>query len=125
MILSSGWGFVIYRAMYFFKKSIHIGPARIEEKDINGGRSNYYIESESGKKLPWSTISYANGPGFKAHFTKNLTELWKNISAMNWKTDFKYLYPAMINSAKGKEHHAGEDVPILARGPYAHLFTGI
>ena len=30
----------------------------------------------------------------------------------------------MINTSLVKELHAGEDVPILARGPYAHLFTG-
>ena len=38
---------------------------------------------------------------------------------------FFYRYPAMINTSLVKELHAGEDVPILARGPYAHLFTGI
>ena len=31
----------------------------------------------------------------------------------------------MINTSLVKELHAGEDVPILARGPYAHLFTGM
>ena len=39
--------------------------------------------------------------------------------------EFFYRYPAMINTSLVKELHAGEDVPILARGPYAHLFTGM
>ena len=69
-----------------------IGPVPIEEKGVGDGITNLYIESKSGKKLPWSTISYTNGKGFREHFTENVTQLWKNISAMNWKTDFKYRY---------------------------------
>ena len=76
-----------------------IGPVPIEEKGVGDGITNLYIESKSGKKLPWSTISYTNGKGFREHFTENVTQLWKNISTMNWKTDFKYRY-FMISIAR-------------------------
>ena len=36
----------------------------------------------------------------------------------------KYKAPAMTYISGDYETHAGEDVPILANGPWAHLFTG-
>ena len=33
--------------------------------------------------------------------------------------------PAMLPVADDYETHGGEDVPVLARGPWAHLFTGV
>ena len=41
---------------------------------------------------------------------------------MNWK-EFDYKSPSLIGVKD--ESHGGEDVPILAKGPWAHLFTGI
>ena len=41
---------------------------------------------------------------------------------MNWK-EFNYRSPALIGV--DDESHGGEDVPILAKGPWSHLFTGI
>ena len=40
---------------------------------------------------------------------------------MNWK-EFDYKSPSLIGVKD--ESHGGEDVPILAKGPWAHLFTG-
>ncbi len=31
----------------------------------------------------------------------------------------------MFQTKDGYETHAGEDVPVLARGPWAHLFSGV
>ena len=41
---------------------------------------------------------------------------------MNWQ-EFDYKSPALIGVKD--ESHGGEDVPILAKGPWAHLFTGM
>ena len=41
---------------------------------------------------------------------------------MNWK-EFDYKSPSLIGVKD--ESHGGEDVPILAKGPWAHLFTGM
>ena len=72
--------------------------------------------------MPWSTITYANGGGFYDHFTNDPNSPWKDIRNMNWK-EFNYRSPALIGV--DDESHGGEDVPILAKGPWAHLFTGM
>ncbi|KAL5244726.1 hypothetical protein ACI65C_012136 [Semiaphis heraclei] len=66
----------------------------------------------SADKMPYSTLSYANGPSAKARY--NLT---------NDKTDQpKYQFPSMVNLTW--ETHGGEDVAVFASGPWAHLFVG-
>ena len=67
--------------------------------------------------------SYANGMGFNDHFTNDSSNPWKDIRNMDYKEN-KYRAPALTPTADGYETHAGEDVPILANGPWAHLFTG-
>ena len=76
-----------------------------------------------GSRSAWSTISYANGPGFKNHYTNISETPWKDIRDMDFKHN-KYKAPAMMYVSGDYETHAGEDVPILANGPWAHLFTG-
>jgi alkaline phosphatase len=87
----------------------------------DGRKDKRQLWGEPGK-LPWSTISYANGRGFYDHFNNNTTSPWKDIRNMNWK-EFEYRSPALIGVVD--ESHGGEDVPILAKGPWAHLFTGM
>ena len=75
-------------------------------------------------KTAWSTISYANGEGFDDHFTKDTEQLWQDIREMNFTSD-DYRQPAMFKPKKETETHGGEDVPVLATGPWAHLFVGV
>lgn len=69
--------------------------------------------------LPYTTLSYANGPGFKFMFEANGTR--KNASTYDF-TNYKLQYPATVPLAK--ETHGGEDVAVYANGPMAHLFSG-
>ena len=62
--------------------------------------------------LPYTTLSYANGPG---PGRVNVTGL--NTSATSYQQS--RLVPLM------SETHAGEDVQIFAKGPMAHLFHGV
>ena len=77
--------------------------------------------------MAWSTISYANGLGFQYHFTNDTNNPWKDLKNMpetEWKGD-QYRSPAMLPVADEYETHGGEDVPVLAKGPWAHLFVGV
>ena len=78
----------------------------------------------AGMYNAWSTISYANGLGFRDHFTNNSTSPWKDIWDMDYNDD-QYRSPAMLPTFDRKETHGGEDVPVLAQGPWAHLFVGV
>ena len=81
-------------------------------------------EQPDGSRAAWSTISYANGLGFLDHFTNDALHPWRDIREMDF-TDDQYRSPAMVNPADGYETHGGEDVPILAYGPWAHLMVGV
>ena len=80
--------------------------------------------------LPYTTLSYANGPGFhdfgdetnadRVYYTKpfmgraDLTHIDTQSSGFHQE--------AMI--AKRSESHSGEDVAVYATGPGAHLVSG-
>ncbi len=64
--------------------------------------------------LPYTTLGYANGPGFRAGGRPDLTSVDT--------TGLDYLQEAAI--PLGSETHAGEDVAIYARGPKAYLVRG-
>ncbi|XP_044728753.1 membrane-bound alkaline phosphatase-like [Chrysoperla carnea] len=70
-------------------------------------------------KLPYSTLSYANGPGYKPASHNggrhNISE--DNMSAKN------YEFPAI--APLSSETHGGDDVGVFALGPWSHLFTGM
>ncbi|XP_021965791.2 alkaline phosphatase [Folsomia candida] len=69
--------------------------------------------------LPYTTLSYANGPGYK-HPDENgerydLTN--DNLEDPN--------YSQMSGVPLLSETHGGEDVPIYSNGPFAHMLTGV
>ena len=49
---------------------------------------------------------------------------WTDIRNVDF-NDNNYRAPALHPVADEYETHGGEDVPILANGPFAHLFTGV
>ncbi|KAK6626717.1 hypothetical protein RUM44_009193 [Polyplax serrata] len=67
--------------------------------------------------LPYTTLSYANGPGYKEN------ENGKRANTKKFDLhDKSFRYPAFIPLPL--ETHGGDDVGVYARGPWSHLFTG-
>ena len=64
---------------------------------------------------PFTTLGYANGPGATEMARDDLTDI--NTQDI----DFKQQTLVPLDSAT----HGGDDVAILASGPYAHLFQGV
>ncbi|XP_034243154.1 alkaline phosphatase-like [Thrips palmi] len=69
-------------------------------------------------KKPFTTINYANGPGYKRP-TKSGGRY--DLTDDNMESD-KYAYPAVF--PRETETHGGDDVAIFSLGPWAHLLTG-
>nr|CAD7609745.1 unnamed protein product [Timema genevievae] len=70
-------------------------------------------------RLPYSTISYGNGPGYRP---PQYDGRRYDISRDNTR-DKNYMFPALL--PLNSETHGGDDVGVFARGPWAHLFTGV
>jgi alkaline phosphatase len=83
-----------------------VGPDGRPEADVT--------RDKQGK--PFTTLSYANGPGYKATAAGR-----PDLSKVDT-TDPNYLQEAEI--PLGAETHGGEDVPIFAVGPGAYLVHG-
>ncbi|XP_062328344.1 alkaline phosphatase, tissue-nonspecific isozyme [Osmerus eperlanus] len=67
--------------------------------------------------LPFTTLMYGNGPGYKVVNNKR-----PDIRNVNTKTkDYVQLSAVPLDT----ETHGGEDVAVLARGPMAHLLQGV
>ena len=62
-------------------------------------------------------MSYANGPGSASHVVPEGGRV--DLNTLNRET-LNFRSPATLPLAS--ESHAGEDVPIYAKGPFAHLF---
>lgn len=87
--------------------------------------------------LPYTTVSYANGPGFTGGITRRefnaanegtVEAEYVGMAARPDLTDIDTTSPTYMQEATvpmGSETHAGEDVGIYAFGPNAHLFHGI
>ncbi|XP_068083960.1 membrane-bound alkaline phosphatase-like [Anabrus simplex] len=69
--------------------------------------------------LTYSTLSYANGPGFKAPDSGCKRH---DLSKDNM-TSQTYEFPALAPMVA--ETHGGDDVAVFATGPWAHLLTGL
>lgn len=94
---------------------------------------------EPGKTTPtvaadswvYTTLGYANGGGFAVGqpadaYTgpANTGRSAANDLASVDTTDKDFHQQALVNTGVGAETHAGEDVAIYARGPWAHLVRG-
>lgn len=71
--------------------------------------------STDSNGLPYTTLGYQNGPGYRGGVRPNLVAVDT--------TDLNFLQEAAV--PLGSETHAGEDVAIFARGPRAHLVRGV
>ncbi|KAJ8731165.1 hypothetical protein PYW07_004329 [Mythimna separata] len=76
-------------------------------------------KNNASDHIPYTTLSYANGPGYKvldAHHKRY------NVANDDSFTHLNYTYPSLVPMPR--ETHGGEDVAVFAKGPWAHLFTG-
>uniref|UniRef100_A0A023EU01 Alkaline phosphatase n=1 Tax=Aedes albopictus TaxID=7160 RepID=A0A023EU01_AEDAL len=78
-------------------------------------------------KLPYETITYANGPGFQTHRINDSSDqpshlgTWIPVETMNRSAmDYRHLSAFYI----GDETHGGEDVAVFATGPGSSLVRG-
>lgn len=94
------------------------------------------VELKDSLGLPYTTVSYANGPGFVGNGTRSVfnpanegrlpadyvgAAARPDLSGVDT-LDPNYLQEATVPMSS--ETHAGEDVAIYATGPKAHLFRG-
>jgi alkaline phosphatase len=82
--------------------------------DASGRRREEPRRSADG--LLYTTLTYGNGPGHRSADERRLLEEQDP-------TDPDYLQYAGIPMSDGT--HSGEDVPVYARGPGAHLIRGV
>ncbi|CAH0715320.1 unnamed protein product, partial [Brenthis ino] len=82
--------------------------------DILGIANAKYNSSDN---LPYTILSYANGPGFKAN-----TDFKRHNIMLDDMNDLNYTYPSLVPISR--ETHGGEDVAVFAKGPWSHLFSG-
>ncbi len=67
--------------------------------------------------LPYTTLGYGNGPGFRATGQERVNLTGVNTAAAGYRQE------AIVPLAT--ETHSGEDVPVYARGPGAQWFHGV
>ncbi|MGB0715456.1 MAG: alkaline phosphatase [Phycisphaerae bacterium] len=83
----------------------------------NDGRGNArQTEARDKDGKPYTTLTYANGPGFQRGGSR------RNLEPVDTTTP-DFMQEAAVPLTQ--ESHAGEDVALYAEGPYAHLFTGV
>ena len=98
-------------------------------------RSDYTLD---GLGLPYTTLSYANGPGYTGasssqvegpktypHRGRDYAGISMGRPDLTWvnTSDPSYMQEATVPLSS--ETHSGEDVAIYAGGPMAHLFQGV
>ncbi|GBP86177.1 Membrane-bound alkaline phosphatase [Eumeta japonica] len=69
--------------------------------------------------VPFMTLSYTNGPGFRSHTaTGSRPDLTgEDLTHEEWRSH--------VDVPLDSETHGGDDVAVFARGPHHHLFTGL
>ncbi|PRD25201.1 UNVERIFIED_CONTAM: Alkaline phosphatase [Trichonephila clavipes] len=68
--------------------------------------------------MPYTTLLYANGPGYNRNFPTGR----ENLSSTDTE-DINYVQQSAV--PRRWDTHGGEDVPVYAHGPMAHLFRGV
>ncbi|XP_040205618.1 alkaline phosphatase, tissue-nonspecific isozyme-like isoform X1 [Rana temporaria] len=82
------------------------------------GNSIFGLAPNRGSDLkPFTSLLYGNGPGFK--LTNGQREDITGVDTEN--SNYKQQAAVPVSS----ETHGGEDVAIMAKGPFSHLFHGI
>jgi alkaline phosphatase len=87
---------------------------KVISNDSKGNPAEEYSLDDNG--LPYTTLSYANGPGYRGPGER------PDLTDVDTK-DVDYLQEALL--PLGSETHAGEDVAVFATGPASHLVRGV
>jgi len=82
------------------------------------GNPIFGIADIADDNLPYSTLSYANGPGYKEPGINGSRYNITNDSM----DDINYTFPT--TAPLSSETHGGDDVIVFARGPWSHLYAG-
>lgn len=80
------------------------------------------VETQAQDGLPYTTLSYANGPGSVFAEDADLAN-GRPAPTQEETLDPDYRQQALIPT--GGETHGGQDVPVYASGPRAHLVSGV
>ncbi|KAK5641178.1 hypothetical protein RI129_009725 [Pyrocoelia pectoralis] len=72
------------------------------------------LGGKGSDNIPYTTLSYANGPGATANRADLPNQDFREVN---------FKYPSYVPLPS--ETHGGEDVGIFARGPWAHLLVGV
>ncbi|XP_052890229.1 alkaline phosphatase-like [Anopheles moucheti] len=84
------------------------------------GNDIFGTAGNGGDGVPYMTISYANGPGYRKHVD---VEAGKRLDVRQMdRSKTNFVFPSTLPTYP--ETHAGEDVAVYASGPWSHLFTG-
>ncbi|XP_022115998.2 membrane-bound alkaline phosphatase [Pieris rapae] len=69
--------------------------------------------------VPYMTLSYTNGPGFRAHVEGKRVDVTKEekYESKEWRSH--------VDVPLSSETHGGDDVAVFARGPQHALFSGL
>nr|AKH49607.1 alkaline phosphatase 2 [Helicoverpa zea] len=69
--------------------------------------------------VPYMTLTYANGPGFRPHVNNIRPDvtLEPNYRTLDWESH--------VDVPLVDETHGGDDVAVFARGPHHSMFTGL
>lgn len=86
------------------------------EEPIMGLARNHGKDSLDGNGQPYTTLSYATGPGGPKGGVAPAIPTEEEAMSPGFKQ------PALVYTDSAQ--HAGEDVPVYASGPQAHLLTG-
>ncbi|KAK2718964.1 alkaline phosphatase-like isoform X2 [Artemia franciscana] len=96
---------------------------------VNGypGRGNNILGLGDTDKygLPYTTLLYSTGPGLPSHMHKSPEDPsrpFMNLTGFDT-TNKEYLQRSSVYQADSS--HAGEDVPVYAIGPMAHMLHGV
>ncbi|KAG8233244.1 hypothetical protein J437_LFUL013506, partial [Ladona fulva] len=95
---------------------------------INGypkrGNDILGFANKTDNEFPYETLTYANGPSYYYHRnndSKDVNDTWRIPSEDRGNIYYQHFAPIYLED----ETHAGEDVPVYALGPQAHLLQGV
>ncbi|XP_030379967.1 membrane-bound alkaline phosphatase [Scaptodrosophila lebanonensis] len=103
---------VVVTADHAHTMTINGYPHRDEE--ITG-----VVDSLADDGLPYTILSYANGPGYSNTYSK---AQGRNLLNNKQTQDVNFLHSAMV--PLDSETHGGDDVAVYASGPFAQYFSG-
>nr|XP_039258402.1 alkaline phosphatase-like [Styela clava] len=109
-----------------------IGGKSIRGNNIFGLQPDVSNPVNALDNKPYTTLIYANGPGFHGEYFVNAMgynePIIKNGSSREDLTNVNTTAPDYLQQSAiplDSETHGGEDVAIFASGPMAHLFHGV